>query len=78
MIDLGKDVPAERIVDAASEHKADIIGLSALMTTTMVRMEDTVKLVRERGMDTKVIIGGAVVTENSATPLKPTAGPQTL
>ncbi|WP_319470119.1 homocysteine S-methyltransferase family protein [uncultured Pseudodesulfovibrio sp.] len=63
VIDLGKDVPAERIVDAASEHKADIIGLSALMTTTMVRMEDTVKLVRERGMDTKVIIGGAVVTE---------------
>ncbi len=60
VIDLGKDVPAERIVDAASEHKADIIGLSALMTTTMVRMEDTVKLVRERGMDTKVIIGGAL------------------
>jgi 5-methyltetrahydrofolate--homocysteine methyltransferase len=63
VIDLGKDVPAERIVEAAVEHKASIIGLSALMTTTMVRMEDTVKLVRERGMDVKVIIGGAVVTE---------------
>jgi len=63
VVDLGKDVTAEKIVDAAAEHNAAIVGLSALMTTTMVRMEDTVKLLRERGMDTKVIIGGAVVTE---------------
>ncbi|MDD3311684.1 homocysteine S-methyltransferase family protein [Pseudodesulfovibrio sp.] len=63
VVDLGKDVPAAAIVDAAAEHGASIIGLSALMTTTMVRMEDTVKLVRERGLDSKVIIGGAVVTE---------------
>lgn len=63
VIDLGKDVKAEAIVDAAAEHEASVIGLSALMTTTMVRMEDTVQLVKERGMDTKVIIGGAVVTE---------------
>lgn len=63
VIDLGKDVKAETIVDAAAEHNAAIIGLSALMTTTMVRMEDTIKLLEERGMDTKVIIGGAVVTE---------------
>tara|TARA_Y100001954_G_scaffold239616_1_gene316707 strand:+ start:8812 stop:11229 length:2418 start_codon:yes stop_codon:yes gene_type:complete len=63
VVDLGKDVKAETIVDAAQEHKASIIGLSALMTTTMVRMEDTIKLVGERGLDTKVIIGGAVVTE---------------
>ena len=63
VVDLGKDVKAEAIVDAAQEHKASIIGLSALMTTTMVRMEDTIKLVGERGLDTKVIIGGAVVTE---------------
>ncbi|MFH1915081.1 MAG: homocysteine S-methyltransferase family protein [Pseudomonadota bacterium] len=63
VVDLGKDVAAERIVDAAQEHGAAIIGLSALMTTTMVRMEDTVKMVRERGLDTRVIIGGAVVTE---------------
>lgn len=62
VIDLGKDVPADKIVDAAVEHNASIIGLSALMTTTMVRMEDTVKLVQERGLKTKVIIGGAVVT----------------
>ncbi len=63
VVDLGKDVPAGRIVDAAAEHKASVIGLSALMTTTMVRMEDTVNLLRERNMDCKVIIGGAVVTE---------------
>jgi 5-methyltetrahydrofolate--homocysteine methyltransferase len=63
VVDLGKDVAADRIVDAAQEHGAAIIGLSALMTTTMVRMEDTVKLVRQRGLGTKVIIGGAVVTE---------------
>ncbi len=63
VVDLGKDVKAETIVDTAAEHNAAIIGLSALMTTTMVRMEDTIKLLQERGMDTKVIIGGAVVTE---------------
>lgn len=63
VVDLGKDVKAEAIVEAAVEHDAAIIGLSALMTTTMVRMEDTVQMVRDRGMDTKVIIGGAVVTE---------------
>ncbi|BCS88819.1 homocysteine S-methyltransferase family protein [Pseudodesulfovibrio sediminis] len=63
VVDLGKDVPAEKIVDAAEESKAALIGLSALMTTTMVRMEDTVRLVNERGLKAKVIIGGAVVTE---------------
>jgi 5-methyltetrahydrofolate--homocysteine methyltransferase len=67
VVDLGKDVAAERIVDAAQENNAAIIGLSALMTTTMVRMEDTVKLVRERGLPAKVIIGGAVVTEKFCT-----------
>jgi 5-methyltetrahydrofolate--homocysteine methyltransferase len=67
VVDLGKDVKAEAIVDAAAKNDAAIIGLSALMTTTMVRMEDTVKLCKERGMDTKVIIGGAVVTEKFCT-----------
>ncbi|WP_147819331.1 homocysteine S-methyltransferase family protein [Salidesulfovibrio onnuriiensis] len=67
VIDLGKDVPAEKIVDAAQEHNARVIGLSALMTTTMVRMEDTVQMVRDRGMDAKVMIGGAVVTEKFCT-----------
>jgi 5-methyltetrahydrofolate--homocysteine methyltransferase len=64
--DLGKDVPAKTIVAAAKEHKAGLIGLSALMTTTMVRMEDTVKLVQEQGLGVKVMVGGAVVTQRFA------------
>ncbi|WP_461210546.1 homocysteine S-methyltransferase family protein [Desulfocurvus sp. DL9XJH121] len=64
--DLGKDVPARRIVDAAQEQGADLIGLSALMTTTMVRMEDTVRLVRERGLPVRVMVGGAVVSQDFA------------
>ena len=63
VIDLGKDVAAERIVEEAAVRDAAVIGLSALMTTTMVRMEDTVRLVRERGLRAKVMVGGAVVTE---------------
>ncbi|WP_031482485.1 homocysteine S-methyltransferase family protein [Maridesulfovibrio frigidus] len=62
VVDLGKDVTAEKIVDAAQEKGAKIIGLSALMTTTMVRMEDTIKLLKERELDIKVMIGGAVIT----------------
>lgn len=62
MVDLGKDVKAEAIVEAAVRHKAAIIGLSALMTTTMVRMQDTIDLVRERQLPIKVLVGGAVVT----------------
>ncbi len=63
VIDAGKDVKAEDILRCADEHNADIIGLSALMTTTMVRMEDTIKLVQERKAPYKVIVGGAVVTQ---------------
>ncbi len=63
VIDAGKDVKAEDILRCADEHNADIIGLSALMTTTMVRMEDTIKLVQERNAPYKVIVGGAVVTQ---------------
>jgi 5-methyltetrahydrofolate--homocysteine methyltransferase len=70
VFDLGKDVPALKIVDEAERVGAKVIGLSALMTTTMVRMEDTVRLVRERGLDMKVMIGGAVVTEAFAASIK--------
>ncbi len=64
VVDLGKDVKAQTIVEAAAEHGAKLIGLSALMTTTMVRMKDTIDLLRERGMhDVKVMVGGAVVTQ---------------
>ncbi len=63
VVDAGKDVPAEDIVACALEHKARIIGLSALMTTTMVRMEDTIELIRKRGLPIKVMVGGAAVTQ---------------
>lgn len=66
VIDLGKDVPAETIIEAAKEHNADIIGLSALMTTTMMEMKKVVNLVKENNMDTLVIIGGAVITQGFA------------
>lgn len=61
VVDIGKDKTAEAIVTAAEEHGAAVIGLSALMTTTMVRMEDTVKLAKERNLPVKIIVGGAVV-----------------
>ena len=62
VIDLGKDVPAEDIVNAAIENKASVIGLSALMTTTMVHMKDVVALRNERYPSCKVVIGGACIT----------------
>lgn len=68
VIDLGTNVPAERFVDAALEHHADIIGLSALLTTTMPSMKTTICALREAGFhDTKIIIGGAPITQDFAT-----------
>lgn len=64
--DLGKDVPAEKIIAAAEEYGASIIALSALMTTTMMRMKDTIRLRNEKKMDVRVIIGGAVTTQSFA------------
>lgn len=66
VIDLGKDVPAQTIVTAALEEKAEMIGLSALMTTTMMRMKDVVALAGERGYQGKIIIGGAAITQGFA------------
>ncbi|RDU25246.1 homocysteine S-methyltransferase family protein [Anaerosacchariphilus polymeriproducens] len=66
VIDLGKDVAKEIIVEAAIKERAAIIGLSALMTTTMVRMKDVVELVKEKYPECKVIIGGAVITQSYA------------
>lgn len=63
VIDAGKDVPAKDIVALAEKNQASIIGLSALMTTTMVRMEDTIRLIRERNLPIKVMVGGAAVTQ---------------
>ena len=62
VIDLGKDVSAAEIVRTARCENAAVIGLSALMTTTMVRMEDTLKLLHEEGLSIPVMVGGAVVT----------------
>ena len=63
VIDLGKNVPKETIIRTAIEEKADIIGLSALMTTTMNEMRNVVAYGREQGYGGKFMIGGAVITE---------------
>ena len=66
VIDLGKDVPAERIIETAIKENAKIIGLSALMTTTMMQMQVVTDMVRAKNLDVKVIIGGAVITQSFA------------
>lgn len=66
VIDLGKDVPKEKIIAAAKEHKAQIIALSALMTTTMQRMREVINFAQEQGVTAKVMIGGAVITQEYA------------
>lgn len=66
VVDLGKDVPRETIVEAAIAHKAQIIALSALMTTTMQEMRRVVDYARERGVTAKIMIGGAVITQEFA------------
>lgn len=63
VIDLGKDVPTEAIIRKATEENADIIALSALMTTTMQRMREVVQAVQNSGLKAKVMIGGAVTTK---------------
>ena len=64
--DLGRDVSPELIVDEVIRLKAPIVGLSALMTTTVPAMEDTVKLLREKAPFAKVMVGGAVLTREYA------------
>lgn len=66
VIDLGKDVPARQILQAAKEHHASIIALSALMTTTMQRMREVIDLVKQEKLPVKVMIGGAVITQEYA------------
>jgi 5-methyltetrahydrofolate--homocysteine methyltransferase len=63
VIDIGVDVASESFIQTAAENNADVIALSALLTTTMPAMETTVKAVREAGMSTRIIIGGAPVTQ---------------
>ncbi len=64
--DLGKDVPKEKIIEAAIQYKAEIIALSALMTTTMREMKHVIEYAREKGVKAKVMIGGAVITQDYA------------
>ena len=65
VIDLGKDVSAETVVEAVEKHQARLVGLTALMTTTVAAMEDTINALR-RKTDTKILVGGAVMTEEYA------------
>ncbi|NLK77674.1 MAG: dihydropteroate synthase [Clostridiales bacterium] len=66
VIDLGKDVPPETVVETAKEHNVKLVGLSALMTTTVVNMETTIKMLKEELPDCKVMVGGAVLTQTYA------------
>lgn len=66
VIDLGKDVPPETVVEAAKQHQVKLVGLSALMTTTVANMELTIKMLHEALPDCKVMVGGAVLTQTYA------------
>ncbi len=66
VIDLGKNVPPEEVVSAAKEYSVKLVGLSALMTTTLGAMEETISLIRENELDCKIVVGGAVLTADYA------------
>lgn len=69
VVNLGVDVPAEKFVEAIKEHKPQVVGMSALLTTTMMAMKDTIDVITEEGLrdQVKIIIGGAPVTADFAT-----------
>ena len=66
VIDLGKDVAKETIIQAAKENNAQIIALSALMTTTMRRMKEVIDYAKSENVHAKIMIGGAVITQDYA------------
>ena len=66
IIDLGKDVPLEKILAAAHEHKPDIIGLCALMTTTLPQIDRSIAALKQAGVAARTIVGGAVLTAEYA------------
>ena len=66
VIDLGKNVPPQDVLDAVTEHHAPLVGLSALMTTTVPAMEETVRLVKAKAPWCKTVVGGAVLTQEYA------------
>ena len=66
VIDLGKDVPPEQIVETVLSKNVRLVGLSALMTTTVVSMEETIKQLREKAPGCRVMVGGAVLNQDYA------------
>ena len=68
--DLGVDVPVERFVEAAREHKADIVGMSALLTTTMGYMQTVIEAFEKEGLDVPLVVGGAPVSQMFADEIK--------
>ena len=66
VVDLGRDVPPEKVVEETLKWNAPIVGLSALMTTTLPSMEKTIAMLRERAPHVKIVVGGAVLTEEYA------------
>jgi 5-methyltetrahydrofolate--homocysteine methyltransferase len=66
VVDLGKDVSPEVLIEAIRQHRPDIVGLSALMTTTMVNMQESIERIRDAGVSCEFMVGGAVVTEEYA------------
>jgi 5-methyltetrahydrofolate--homocysteine methyltransferase len=70
VIDLGKDVPIEMVVETAKKENIKLVGLSALMTTTVKSMEDTIKALRENNIECEVFVGGAVLNQEYADMIK--------
>ena len=66
VIDLGTDVSPEKFIENAEENKADLIGLSALLTTTMVNMKEVIDLIKGSNLKSKILVGGAPLTDNFA------------
>jgi 5-methyltetrahydrofolate--homocysteine methyltransferase len=66
VVDLGKDVPIEKVVETAKSMDIKMVGLSALMTTTVVNMEKTIQALKDAGLDCVTAVGGAVLTEDYA------------
>lgn len=66
VVDLGKDVPPERVVEAVKAQDVRLVGLSALMTTTVAGMEETIRLLRKEAPDCRVMVGGAVLNQEYA------------
>ncbi len=70
VIDLGKDVPTEKVLEAIEQNDLKLVGLSALMTTTVVSMEKTIKAIREKFPECRIFVGGAVLTADYAAKIK--------